>query len=220
MSKTIIITAGGIGKRMGTTLPKQFLPLNGIPILMRTIQCFFDFDSEAQLLVTLPASWFNEWALLCEKHNFTLKHHVVEGGTERFDSIKEALKLTTGDIVCIHDGVRPFVSSQTICAVFDAVHLTGAAIPVIEVNESLRHVLAQSNMAVDRSKFKIVQTPQCFETSLIKKAYEKEYQSSFTDDASVVENIGVKITLVSGNAENIKITTPLDMVLSELMLKH
>jgi 2-C-methyl-D-erythritol 4-phosphate cytidylyltransferase len=220
MTSTIIITAGGIGKRMNTAVPKQFLLLNGTPILMHTIQRFFDFDAQAQLLVTLPAIWFNEWALLCEQHNFTLKHHVVEGGTERFDSIKEALKLATGEVICIHDGVRPFVSTETIQAVFDAVHHTGASIPVIEVNESLRHVLPNSNIAVDRSKFKQVQTPQCFEASLLKKAYEKEYQPTFTDDASVVENIGVKITLVPGNAENIKITSPLDLAIGELLFKQ
>jgi 2-C-methyl-D-erythritol 4-phosphate cytidylyltransferase len=219
MHNTIIITAGGTGKRMGSELPKQFLELNQRPILMHTIQKFYDFDSSLQILVTLPSIWFNTWAELCKEHSFVLKHHVLEGGIERFDSIKEALKLASGITIGVHDGVRPLVSFTTIENVFKAAELSGAAIPVLPLIESIRHLSAKNSVAVDRNAFRNVQTPQCFEANLLKRAYEKPYQIRFTDDASVVEALGINITLVESNVENIKITYPIDLQIAELLLR-
>jgi 2-C-methyl-D-erythritol 4-phosphate cytidylyltransferase len=218
MQNTIIITAGGAGKRMGASIPKQFLELNHRPILMHTIQKFHDFDPNLQILVTLPSVWFNTWAELCAEHNFVLKHHVLEGGIERFDSIKEALKLATGALIAVHDGVRPLVSNATIAAVFEAAQVSGAAVPVLPLTESIRHLTATNSLSVDRNAFRNVQTPQCFEANLLKRAYEKPYQSRFTDDASVVESLGINITLVASNPENIKITLPIDLKVAEMLL--
>ncbi len=209
---TIIITAGGIGKRMGGDIPKQFLLLGDTPILMQTIACFYTFDTQAQLLVTLPEEWKSYWKELCDKHQFTVPHTLISGGKERYHSIQLALEHATGKFVAVHDGVRPNVSQETIQRCFSAAKKTGSGIPVLEITESLRELLPDgTSKAVVRSNFRSVQTPQVFESSLLEKAYKLPFHAGITDDASLVEEAGFTISLVEGNVENIKITTRVDL---------
>ena len=209
---TIIITAGGIGKRMGGDIPKQFLLLGDTPILMQTIACFYTFDTHAQLLVTLPEEWKSYWKELCDKHQFTVPHTLISGGKERYHSIQLALEHATGKFVAVHDGVRPNVSQETIQRCFVSARNTGSGIPVLEITESLRELLPDgTSKAVVRSNFRSVQTPQVFERSLLEKAYKLPFHAGITDDASLVEEAGFTISLVEGNVENIKITTRGDL---------
>lgn len=216
---TFIITAGGIGKRMGGSIPKQFLLLNDKPILMHTIERLHAFDPEAQLIVTLPEDYRKDWDEMCQKYAFQITHEIVSGGEERFDSIKNALEKATGEWIAVHDGVRPFVSKKVLEALFAEVKKQRAVIPVIPVKETLRMADGETNATVYRDHYRIVQTPQVFEAKLIKKAYEQPYATTFTDDATVVESIGARVFLVPGNDENIKITTPLDLNVAALILK-
>lgn len=216
---TFIITAGGIGKRMGGATPKQFLLLDGKPVLMHTIERIHYFDASAELIVTLPVDYLKDWEELCEKHAFGIQHTVISGGEERFDSIKNALDKATGDWIAVHDGVRPFVGKHVLSELVQEVKTHRAVIPVVPVKESLRLVEGTHSAAVPRSQYQIVQTPQIFEGKLLKKAYEQNYTHSFTDDASVVESIGARIYLISGNDENIKLTNPVDLKLAEILLQ-
>ncbi|WP_300661218.1 2-C-methyl-D-erythritol 4-phosphate cytidylyltransferase [Fluviicola sp.] len=215
---TFIITAGGIGKRMGGSTPKQFLLLNGKPLLMHTIERIHHFDPAAELIVTLPEAYLKDWEEMCEKYSFQIKHAVISGGEERFDSIKNALDLANGEWIAVHDGVRPFVGQHVLAELLKSVKTHRAVIPVVPVKESLRMVDGESSVSVSRNQYQIVQTPQIFEGKLLKKAYEQKYIHSFTDDASVVESIGARIHLISGNDENIKITNPVDLKLAEILL--
>ena len=209
---TIIITAGGIGKRMGGNLPKQFLLLGDTPILMQTIARFYAFDMSAQLLVTLPKDWKVFWEELCVEYKFEIPHLLISGGKERYHSIQQALKLATGKFVAVHDGVRPNVSLETIQRCFDSAKTYGSGIPVLEVNESLRELLPNGkSKAVIRSNYRSVQTPQVFEKNLLEKAYQLPFHEGITDDASLVEEAGFDVYLVEGNIENVKITTPVDL---------
>lgn len=216
--RSIIITAGGIGKRMGSEIPKQFIPIKGLPILMHTINCFYEYDSSIQIIVTLPSDWQDYWNELCNQYSFSVKHELVEGGNERYHSIKNALLKVKGSYVGVHDGVRPFVSQSTIKLCFDEVVNQDAVIPVIALSESIRKIEDSSSIAIDRSNYRIVQTPQVFKTTKLIEAYKQGYKPHFTDDASIVEASGSNIYLVSGNSENIKITTPLDLRLAELLI--
>ncbi len=212
---SIIITAGGIGKRMGGNYPKQFLLLAGMPVLMRTINVFHDFDPKAQIIITLPNDWKNEWQQLCEKYNFSVKHSVVNGGLERFHSVKNALETCSGNQIMIHDGVRPLVSAETLKRGLESLQNHLGAIPVIDSIDSLRWSDGEKNKSVNRAEYKRVQTPQCFRRQEIRKAYELDFNSNFTDDASVFEAAGFAVHLFNGNEENLKITTEKDMILTE-----
>jgi 2-C-methyl-D-erythritol 4-phosphate cytidylyltransferase len=216
---SIIITAGGTGQRMGSEVPKQFLLLAGKPLLFHTLQRFADFDPQAQLVLSLPADWHDFWKTLCAEHRFDLQHTLVAGGSERFHSIQNALAHCTGELIAVHDGVRPLVDPETIRLCFAQAALTGAAIPVVPVQESLRLTDGQSSHAVLRTDYRLVQTPQVFKSALLRKAYEADYHAGITDDASLVGASGVAITLVAGTLENIKITTPIDLQLAELIMK-
>lgn len=216
---TFIITAGGIGKRMGGSIPKQFLLLNDQPILMHTIERLHAFDPGAQLIVTLPEDYLTDWNEMCQKYSFQVRHEIVSGGEERFDSIKNALAKATGEWIAVHDGVRPFVSNKVLEELLTEVKKHRAVIPVIPVKETLRIADGENNATVYRDHYRIVQTPQVFEAKLIQKAYEQKYTPTFTDDATVVESIGARVFLVPGNDENIKITTPLDLNVAAIILK-
>jgi 2-C-methyl-D-erythritol 4-phosphate cytidylyltransferase len=216
--RTFIITAGGIGKRMGGNTPKQFLMLKGTPVLMHTIHALHAYDSQAELIVTLPKEHLSDWTDLCEKQQFTVPHTVIEGGTERFHSVQNALARATGEVIAIHDGVRPFVSKETLNRLFDKAKIAKAVIPVLAVKESMRKVDADTNQAVNRSEYVLVQTPQVFQSDLVKSAYQQPYSANFTDDASVVEATGVSIALVPGNEENIKLTNPTDLLIAQTFL--
>jgi 2-C-methyl-D-erythritol 4-phosphate cytidylyltransferase len=219
MKKSIIITAGGIGKRMESELPKQFLLLGSKPVLIHALERFFEFDPNAQLIVTLPKDWVNHWKELLAKYGIRIPHEIVDGGSERFHSIQNALTICTGDQIGIHDGVRPLVSIETIERCFSGLQYSTAVVPVLNLKDSLRMGKLEISESVDRSKFYLVHTPQCFDASILKEAYLQEYQAHFTDDASVVESIGICPLLVLSNEENIKITSPTDLkILNALLL--
>ena len=221
--ESAIIVAGGKGLRMGADLPKQFLPIGGRPVLMHTLEAFERAIPGIQLVLVLPADQQDFWRDLCEKHHFTLSHTIATGGETRFHSVKNGASVLCADaqrieIVAVHDGVRPFVSVDVIRRCFDAAREHGAAVPVVPVVETLRQISPPSSFTVDRSLFRLVQTPQTFQLPLLLKAYEQPYRDTFTDDASVVEALGHPITLIEGNRENIKITTPFDLTIAEALL--
>jgi len=221
MNKYLIVVAGGSGKRMGAELPKQFLELAGKPVLMHTILNFYAFDNSLKIILVLPENQIDYWQQLIIHHKFSITHQIVAGGTERYYSVKNGLKLVEPDsIVAIHDGVRPFVSHQTITNCFKTASENGNAVPVIPVSDSVRKIEIASSRIVDRSKLRLVQTPQVFNSSNIKQAYENKFSLEFTDDASVLEKEGFIINLVEGNQENIKITTPFDLILGEALLEE
>lgn len=221
MKKFVIIVAGGSGSRMGTEIPKQFLELCGKPLLMRTIQVFFDFDPKCEMILVLPAVQQKVWADLCLKHSFLLPHQIISGGETRFHSVLNGLKLIQDEgIVFIHDGVRPLVSKETLERCFETAQKCGNAIPVLPVTESLRKLDGDQNISVDRSIYFSVQTPQTFRSEQILKSFLQPYEPDFTDDASVVEKAGFAINMVAGNRENIKITTPTDLIVAEAFLKE
>lgn len=219
MLRTIIITAGGMGKRMGGTLPKQFLELNGKPILFHTLSCFHTFDPTAQILVSLPTDWQQYWVEICEKNKFSVPHTVVSGGKERFHSIQNALAHARGKWIAVHDGVRPFPSQTTLSRCFQTAEEKGNAIPVVAVKESIRKIDQRQSIALLRSEYRLVQTPQVFEANLLQRAYQQAFHDGITDDASLVEELGEQIHLVEGNDENIKITSPSDLIFAEAILQ-
>ena len=218
MKRSVIIVAGGKGLRMGGDIPKQFVTINGLPILMHTINSFHSFDSSMDIIVVLPIDQQDYSKNLCREYKFTVSHTIVDGGETRFHSVKNGLDSIFEDgIVAVHDGVRPFVSPEVIETCFSVSIEKGAVIPVIDVVETIRHISGDDSQTVPRDEYKLVQTPQVFSVTLLKKAYSQKYNSNFTDDASVVEAMGHKVTLVKGNRENIKITTPFDLKLAELL---
>ncbi len=215
-TKIAIIVAGGKGERMNASIPKQFLEINGKPILMHTLECFYRFDKNIRLILVLPELQVNFWNELCKKHAFTINHEIVLGGTSRFYSVKNGLQnVSLPALIAIHDGVRPLVSLETIAHCFNAAEEFGAAIPVIDLVDSIRALTEKGNKSVDRNLYKLVQTPQVFDGDLLTKAYNQDFSPLFTDDASVVENLGHEIHLVKGNRENIKITTDFDLTIAE-----
>ncbi len=220
MSIAVIIVAGGSGIRMGSVLPKQFLPLKGQPILMHTILCFAKALPGCRIIVVLPRRRTDYWKTLCEDYGFSVPHLVCEGGDTRFDSVHNGLSLVGNvDLVAVHDGVRPLVSTNLILRVIADAEKFGAVVPVITPTDSMRRVGREGSRIVDRTRYRIVQTPQAFHSSLLIRAYQQPYRSQFTDDASVVEWVGEPIYLCEGEYSNIKITTPLDRILAETLLE-
>lgn len=215
----VIIVAGGKGLRMGSELPKQFLSIGRKPVLMRTIEAFYNFDKSIRIIVALSASYREHWSKLCEGYGFPVYHEVVDGGETRFHSVKNGLELVGDGLVAVHDAVRPFASVSLLKSCFDAAKEYKAVVPVLEVTDSLREIFDEKDSKiVDRSRFRLVQTPQVFDSALLKNAYESDFSESFTDDASVVESYGHSIHLVGGERMNIKITTPFDLDLGEVIL--
>ncbi|MEG0949271.1 MAG: 2-C-methyl-D-erythritol 4-phosphate cytidylyltransferase [Bacteroidales bacterium] len=221
MNRYAIIVAGGKGLRMGQELPKQFIAIGERPILMHAIQAFYHADKAVSLILVLPKEQMEYWEALCELHCFKVPVRIAEGGSTRFHSVKNGLKLIDGDgLVAIHDGVRPFVSQQVIENAFQAAEQFGGAIPMIDMIDSVREVTPDGKShPLDRERFKLVQTPQTFRTELIRSAYEMPYDKSFTDDASVFEAAGHTIHCIAGNRENIKITTPFDLLIAEALIE-
>lgn len=220
MKKYAIIVAGGKGLRMGKELPKQFLPIgNGEPILMYTLKAFYTYDPAIEIIVVLPEEQHSYWKEQCCAHGFFLPHTVANGGNTRFHSVKNGLAYVLGDgLVGVHDGVRPFVSLEVIARCYDFAKTYKAVIPVIEVVETIRQLTAEGSKTVNRDDYRLVQTPQVFDARLLKKAYLQAYMPFFTDDASVVEAMGVPVFPVEGNRENIKITTPFDLKIANSLL--
>ena len=218
----VIIVAGGKGLRMGSDIPKQFLPIGGKPVLMRTLERFREYSPALQIILVLPKAQQEYWKELCEKHNFTVAYQLADGGETRFHSVQHGLALIPDDaegVVGVHDGVRPFPSIDVINNCYETARTAKAVIPVIPVVETVRHLdNAPSSHTVPRGEYRLVQTPQTFDIQLLKAANRQSYNASFTDDASVVEAFGFDVTLVEGNRENIKITTPYDLKIAEVLI--
>jgi 2-C-methyl-D-erythritol 4-phosphate cytidylyltransferase len=219
MSFSVIITAGGIGKRMGSAIPKQFIEVSGLPILMHTILCFHRFDSRTQIIITLPNDWKSYWEELLITHSFTVPHIVVDGGVERYDSIKNALSVCEFNLIAVHDGVRPLVSNETIQNCLDLATDQGSAIPTLPIKESLRKTDGFTTKSLERKEYLTVQTPQIFTAEMLKNAYNIPFHEGITDDASLVEEAGFSVGITTGNEENIKITTQFDLKIVSLLLK-
>ena len=218
----VIIVAGGKGLRMGSDIPKQFLPIGGKPVLMRTLERFQEYSPALQIILVLPKAQQEYWKELCEKHNFKVTYQLADGGETRFHSVQHGLALIPDDaegVVGVHDGVRPFPSIDVISDCYETARTAKAVIPVIPVVETVRHLdNAPSSHTVPRGEYRLVQTPQTFDIQLLKAANRQSYNDGFTDDASVVEAFGFDVTLVEGNRENIKITTPYDLKIAEVLI--
>lgn len=221
MTKYALIVAGGKGMRMGSELPKQFLPVGkGKPVLMYTLEAFYSYDPQIKIILVLPESQQAYWKQLCEEHNFQVAHEVANGGETRFHSVKNGLELVSSPgLVGVHDGVRPLVSAEVIDRCYTLAEEKKAVIPVIDVVETVRHLTAAGSETVNRDDYKLVQTPQVFDVDLLQKAYSQDFNPFFTDDASVVEAMGVPVYLAEGNRENIKITTPFDLKVASALLE-
>lgn len=218
--KYALIVAGGSGKRMESETPKQFLGLSGKPVLMRTIEAF-NTISEIEIIVVIPSSDFENWKNLCGQFSFTVKHILVEGGETRFHSVRNGLKKVDADsLVAIHDGVRPLITKEIIEHSFDIAEQKGNAVVAVKLKDSIREMtLTGSSKNVNRNNYYLIQTPQTFKSFTIKDAYQKATHYNFTDDASVAEEIlGEKINLIIGSYQNIKITTPEDLVFAEVLI--
>ena len=218
----VIIVAGGKGLRMGSDIPKQFLPIAGKPVLMRTLERFRAYSSTLQIVLVLPEAQQDYWKQLCKQYDFKVDYQLANGGQTRFHSVQNGLALVPDDaegVVGVHDGVRPFPSIDVIRNCYDTARTAKAVIPVIPVVETVRQLKSDGSITVPRDHYRLVQTPQTFDIQLLKAANRQPYNDGFTDDASVVESYGHAITLVEGNRENIKITTPYDIVVAEALCK-
>lgn len=218
----VIIVAGGKGLRMGSDIPKQFLPIGGKPVLMRTIERFREYSTDLQIILVLPEAQQDYWQQLCEQYHFQVLYQLANGGETRFHSVQNGLALIPDDaegVVGVHDGVRPFPSIEVIRNCYETARSAKAVIPVVPVIETVRHLKNEASVTVPRGEYRLVQTPQTFDIQLLKAANRQPYNDGFTDDASVVESFGHVITLVEGNRENIKITTPYDIVVAEALCK-
>ena len=229
MRDYVIIVAGGKGLRMGSDIPKQFLPIGGKPVLMRTLERFREYSEDLQIILVLPEAQQDYWQELCRKYDFKVKYLLANGGQTRFHSVQNGLALVSDDaegVVGVHDGVRPFPSIEVIKNCYETARTAKAVIPVIPVVETIRHISSTSHLSpltsktVPRDEYRLVQTPQTFDIQLLKAANKQPYDDGFTDDASVVENYGHPITLVDGNRENIKITTPYDITIAEALIAY
>jgi 2-C-methyl-D-erythritol 4-phosphate cytidylyltransferase len=215
-----IIVAGGSGNRMQTAAAKQFLLLDGLPILMHTMKAFENCVLKPQLLLVLNIHQQEYWEELCTKYNFTVAHKVVKGGQERFHSVQNALKtIRSSGVISIHDAVRPLVSPELLERSFKTAAEKGNAVAGVHPTDSIRVVEQENNKAIFRELVYQVQTPQTFQSAQLKKAYQQPYRNSFTDDASVVEHAGYEINMIEGERDNIKITYPLDLELATLLLQ-
>lgn len=222
ITKYALIVAGGSGSRMQSEIPKQFLSLVGRPILMHTIEAFYNYSQEIEIIIVLPAEQFSFWDELCKKHDFRIVHRIVQGGASRWHSVKNGLDSINGQgIVAIHDGVRPLTPKDVINRSFEVAGDKGNAITAVSLKDSIRSIEKHGSIAEDREKFKLIQTPQTFDVDIIKEAYQgTKGRELFTDDASVLESTGGRIHLIEGSYINIKVTTPEDLVVAEALLQN
>ena len=217
----IIIVAGGKGLRMGSDIPKQFLLIGGKPVLMRTLERFRQYSTTLQIILVLPKAQQDYWQKLCKEYAFDIDYQLADGGETRFHSVQNGLAKIPDNaqgVVGVHDGVRPFPSIDVIRNCYETAREKKAVIPVIPVVETVRHLKGDTSVTVPRNDYRLVQTPQTFDIQLLKAANRQPYNDGFTDDASVVEAYGFDITLVEGNRENIKITTPYDLKIAEVLI--
>ena len=216
-----IIVAGGKGTRIKSKIPKQFIELNGLPILMHTINTFYRYSHSITVILVLPSDDMETWKQLCVRYHFNKPLILQEGGDTRFQSVRKGLMKIEGQgLVAIHDGVRPLVSQDIIAASFRLAAVHQSAVAAVRLKESIRITDQDNTKAMDRSRFRIIQTPQTFQVELIKRAYEIKEDPSLTDDASVAERAGHTISLFEGSYENIKVTTPEDLIIAEALLKQ
>ena len=222
--KYAIVVAGGSGFRMGYPTPKQFLEIGGKPILMHTLEVFAHCDPAIVLVLVLPEKHFPAWKELCEKHHFSIPYRLVKGGETRFQSVKNGLDLLPdAGLVAVHDGVRPLVAESVIKRSFEVAMAKGNAVTSLPLKETIRELKAgsaENSVSRDRAQYRLVQTPQTFEIALLKKAYQQPEDPLFTDDASVVEQTGIRIHLIDGNEENIKITHKPDLLMCRALLQQ
>ena len=223
MDRYVIMVAGGKGLRMGGAVPRQFLPIDGRPVLMRSIDAFVSALPDIRIILVLPAEQHAYWQQLCRTYRFDTPVRIAPGGETRFHSVSNGLALVPDGaedaLVGVHDGVRPFVSAQTIIACYQRAAVDGAVVPVVPVVETVRRLLPDgSSRTEDREQFRLVQTPQVFRAKLLKAAYSQSFTPAFTDDASVVEAWGHPVSLEGGNPENIKLTRPADLKLAQGLL--
>jgi 2-C-methyl-D-erythritol 4-phosphate cytidylyltransferase len=215
-----VIPAAGTGSRMNAKIPKQFLKLGLMPVLMHTIRAFHEYSSSVEIVLVLPETEFSRWDLLCRKYKFKIPHRLTKGGPTRFQSVKNGLsEIGNTGLVAIHDGVRPLVEKEIIGASYKIASIHGSAIAAVRLKESIRETDKDKTRAVDRSRYRVIQTPQTFQVPLIKKAYDRIKDDEFTDDASVAEKAGIRISLFEGSYSNIKITTREDLILARALLK-
>lgn len=224
MKKYLIVVAGGKGLRMGGDMPKQFQLLGSKPVLMVTLERLHATDPAMQLILVLPAEHFSLWMELCKKHEFIVPLLLAQGGATRFHSVQNGLAQVDDieeALVGVHDGVRPFVSAKVVDDCFREAWIHGAAIPMIDLHDSLRHIVGGNGITevVPRDRYRLVQTPQVFRLSVLKRAYGQRFVESFTDDASVVEASGIQVVAVEGNRENIKLTTPFDFMVAKTLME-
>ncbi len=221
MKKSAVIVAGGLGIRMNAVIPKQFLILAGKPLLMHSMQAFSHTYPGINLVLALPSDQFSSWNTLCKAYDFDLPHLLVSGGNTRFHSVQQALTAIPGEgLVAIHDGVRPLVSESLIRSAFQTAEGLGNCIPVLPLTESLRMLTGALSQPVDRTAYRVVQTPQVFHAAVIKQAYNQPYQKHFTDDAMVAESMGETIHLIPGDPVNLKITHPYDLAVAEYLFAN
>jgi 2-C-methyl-D-erythritol 4-phosphate cytidylyltransferase len=221
LKRYAVIVAGGKGLRMGSEIPKQFLILNGLPVIMHTIQKFAAFEN-LQIVLVLPQSQFDYWKELVKTYKFTVQIQLVEGGETRFHSVKNGLDAITDidSLVAIHDGVRPMIQHEFIESAFIQATKNGNAILAIKPKDSIRKKELLENHAVNRNNYYLIQTPQAFKTSIIKEAYSKADDDNFTDDASVLEGVlKQKIYMIQGDENNIKITSPVDLKIASVLIE-
>lgn len=221
MNEYVIIVAGGSGSRMNSDVPKQYMEANRIPIIIHTIKRFFEYKKSVQVICCVHANYFDYAEGLMQKYFPHTKIKIVLGGETRFHSVKNGLTVIKDDdsLVAVHDAARPLVSKETIERCFVSAQENNSGIPVVKVSESIRSVDGNKSIAINRDNYRIVQTPQCFKTDMLQRAFEVEYKNTFTDDATVFENAGHVVNLVEGNIENIKITLPSDISIAEALLK-
>ena len=224
MKKYIIVVAGGKGTRMGGEMPKQFQELCGKPVVMTTLERLHTIDPTIQLILVLPAEHIELWKELCKEHSFAVPLMLTNGGSTRFHSVQNGLAQIDDleeALVGVHDGVRPFISARVLDDCFCEAWMHGAAIPMISIQDSLRHIVGVNGITevVPRDRYRLVQTPQVFKLSLLRRAYEQRFVESFTDDASVVEALGEQVVGVEGNRENIKLTTPFDLMIAKTLIE-
>lgn len=206
---------------MQSDVPKQFMHLNGKPILMHTIESFYYSDFKPEIILVLNVDFITYWEQLCEKYNFLIPHTLIKGGLQRFHSVKNGIKAIKEDsVIAIHDAVRPLASNELICRSFKEAEQLGNAIVAIKSKDSVRQQKGNSSLSLNRDEIYLIQTPQTFQFELLNTAYKQEYSKEFTDDASVVERTGITLNLIEGESKNLKITFPEDLSLAEFYLSQ
>jgi 2-C-methyl-D-erythritol 4-phosphate cytidylyltransferase len=223
MKTYAIIVAGGSGSRMQSVVPKQFLSINGLPVLMHTLLAFHNSDTKPQLILVLPADYHDYWVQLYTTHNFNIPHQLVSGGETRFHSVKNGLGLIPDNedsLIAVHDAVRPLTSRDIIDQSYQHAATNGNAVTAVKSRDSIRQLKDGNSLALTRDEIYLIQTPQTFQSAQLKKAFLQPYSPHFTDDASVVEATGIKINLIEGSYQNIKITFAEDIAIAELLLKN